>query len=79
MLEDGIALRASDIDIVWINGYGFPRWRGGVMHWADHVGLDAIHATISDFSESQDYWEPAPLLSRLAAEGKSFADFDRAA
>ncbi|MCY4480578.1 MAG: 3-hydroxyacyl-CoA dehydrogenase NAD-binding domain-containing protein [Rhodospirillales bacterium] len=79
VLEDGIALRASDIDIVWINGYGFPRWRGGVMHWADHVGLDAIHDTITGFNESQDYWEPAPLLGRLAAEGKSFADFDRAA
>ncbi|MDD9991312.1 MAG: 3-hydroxyacyl-CoA dehydrogenase NAD-binding domain-containing protein [Rhodospirillales bacterium] len=79
VLEDGIALRASDIDIVWINGYGFPRWRGGVMHWADQVGLDAIHATIAGFNESQDYWEPAPLLGRLAAEGKGFADFDRAA
>ena len=79
VLEDGIALRASDIDIVWINGYGFPRWRGGVMHWADHVGLDAIHTTIAGFNESQDYWEPAPLLSRLAAEGRNFADFDRAA
>ena len=79
VLDDGIALRASDIDIVWINGYGFPRWRGGVMHWADHVGLDAIHAAIERFGESQDYWEPAPLLSRLAAEGKSFADVDRAA
>ena len=79
VLEDGIALRASDIDIVWINGYGFPRWRGGVMHWADHVGLDAIHSTIAGYNESQDYWEPAPLLGQLAAEGKSFADFDRAA
>ena len=79
VLDDGIALRASDIDIVWINGYGFPRWRGGVMRWADHVGLDAIHATVARLNESQDYWEPAPLLSRLAAEGKSFADFDRAA
>ena len=79
VLEDGIALRASDIDIVWINGYGFPRWRGGVMHWADHIGLGDIHATIAGFNESQDYWEPAPLLGRLAAEGKSFADLDRAA
>ena len=49
------------------------------MHWADHVGLDAIHDTIAGFNESQDHWEPAPLLSRLAAEGKSFADVDRAA
>ena len=79
ILEEGIALRASDIDIVWINGYGFPRWRGGVMHWADAVGLEAIHAAIERFSESQDHWESAPLLSRLASEGKGFADVDRTA
>ena len=79
ILDEGIALRASDIDLVWINGYGFPRWRGGVMHWADTVGLDAVHATIARFDESQDHWEPAPLLSRLASEGKGFADLDRAA
>ena len=74
ILDEGIALRASDIDIVWINGYGFPRWRGGVMHWADEIGLDAVHGTIARLDESQDHWEPAPLLSRLAAEGRSFAD-----
>ena len=79
ILDEGIALRASDIDLVWIAGYGFPRWRGGVMHWADAVGLDAVHAAIARFDESQDFWEPAPLLSRLASEGKGFADVDRAA
>ncbi len=79
ILDEGIALRASDIDIVWINGYGFPRWRGGVMHWADEIGLAAVHGAIARLDESQDHWEPAPLLSRLAAEGKSFADLDRAA
>ena len=79
ILDEGIALRASDIDIVWINGYGFPRWRGGIMHWADRVGLDAIHATVARYDESQDYWEPAPLLDRLAAEGRGFGDLDRAA
>ena len=79
ILDEGIALRASDIDIVWINGYGFPRWRGGVMRWADETGLDAVHPAIARLGESQDYWEPAPLLSRLASEGKSFADVDRAA
>ena len=79
ILDEGIALRASDIDIVWINGYGFPRWRGGVMHWADEIGLAAVHGTIARLDESQDHWEPAPLLSRLAAEGRSFADLDRAA
>ena len=79
ILDEGIALRASDIDIVWISGYGFPRWRGGVMHWADEIGLDAVHATIARLDESGDHWEPAPLLSRLAANGGSFADVDRAA
>ena len=79
ILDEGIALRASDIDIVWINGYGFPRWRGGVMRWADEIGLDAVHATIARLGEGQDHWEPAALLSRLASEGKSFADVDRAA
>ena len=79
VLDDGIALRASDIDIVWTHGYGFPRWRGGIMHWADHVGLGAIHAAIERLNKSQDFWEPAPLLSRLAAEGKGFGDLDRAA
>ena len=79
ILDEGIALRASDIDIVWINGYGFPRWRGGVMHWADEIGLAAVHGTIARLDESQDHWEPAPLLSRLAAEGRRFADLDRAA
>ena len=79
ILDEGIALRASDIDIVWIDGYGFPRWRGGVMHWADEIGLAAVHATIARLDESHDHWEPAPLLSRLASEGKGFADVDRAA
>jgi len=79
ILDEGIALRASDIDLVWINGYGFPRWRGGVMHWADAVGLGAVHAAIARLDEIRDFWEPAPLLSRLASEGKGFADVDRAA
>ena len=79
ILDEGIALRASDIDLVWINGYGFPRWRGGVMHWADAVGLDAVHAAIARLDEIQDFWEPAPLLSRLASEGKGFADVGRPA
>ena len=78
ILDEGIALRASDIDIVWINGYGFPRWRGGVMHWADEIGLAAVHGAIARLDASQDHWEPAPLLRRLAAEGKRFADLDRA-
>ena len=78
ILEEGIALRAGDIDVVWVNGYGFPAWRGGVMHWADRVGLGAIRDAVARFGETHDFWEPAPLLGRLADEGRSFADFDAA-
>lgn len=77
VLEDGMALRASDIDLVWINGYAFPAWRGGPMHWADTTGLKTIVDRIKTFAKSHDYWEPAPLLERLAREGKTFADLDR--
>ena len=78
ILEEGIALRASDIDVVWVYGYGFPAWRGGVMHWADRVGLGAIRDAVARFGETHDFWEPAPLLGRLADEGRGFADFDAA-
>ncbi len=77
ILDEGIALRASDIDLVFINGYGFPRWRGGPMHYADTVGLEKVLSTIRSFDEDHDFWTPAPLLERLAAEGKSFADWDK--
>ena len=77
ILEEGIALRASDIDIVYTSGYGFPRWRGGPMFWADTVGLPTILARIQEFQRTLDpqYWQPSPLLARLAAEGKSFAQW----
>ena len=78
ILEEGIALRASDIDVVWVYGYGFPAWRGGVMHWADQVELGVIRDAVGRFSETHDFWEPAPLLGRLADEGRGFADFDAA-
>ncbi|MEQ9490495.1 MAG: 3-hydroxyacyl-CoA dehydrogenase NAD-binding domain-containing protein [Alphaproteobacteria bacterium] len=77
VLEEGIALRASDIDLVFINGYGFPGWRGGPLHWADTVGLAKVLAAIVYFNEGHDFWEPAPLLQRLVQEGKTFADWDR--
>lgn len=77
VLEEGIALRASDIDLVFINGYGFPGWRGGPLHWADTVGLAKILAAIDYFNEGHDFWAPAPLLQRLVQEGKTFADRDR--
>ncbi|MCZ6720472.1 MAG: 3-hydroxyacyl-CoA dehydrogenase NAD-binding domain-containing protein [Proteobacteria bacterium] len=80
ILEEGIALRASDIDVVWINGYGFPRWCGGPMFHADSVGLGKVYEAVCRYHESQGpYWEPAALLKRLAGEGKNFADLDASA
>lgn len=75
ILDEGIALRASDIDVIWMHGYGFPRYRGGPMFWADTVGLDEITATMKRFhAEHGDWMEPSALLARLAAEGKGFKD-----
>ena len=75
ILEDGIAIRPCDIDIVYINGYGFPEVTGGPMFWADQIGLDNILADIKKFEVEYggDIWKPAPLLEKLVAEGKSFA------
>jgi 3-hydroxyacyl-CoA dehydrogenase len=78
ILEEGIALRAVDIDIIYINGYGYPAWRGGPMWYADAVGLKKVYDRVCQFHEEHgELWEPAPLLKRLAEEGKTFADFDR--
>ncbi len=78
ILEEGIALRAVDIDIIYINGYGYPAWRGGPMWYANTVGLKNVYERVSQFhQEHGELWEPAPLLKRLAEEGKTFADFDR--
>lgn len=76
ILEEGIAARPGDIDVIWLNGYNWPAWRGGPMHWADTVGLDAIVRRLeAQAAETGDRTlEPAPLLRRLAAEGKGFAD-----
>lgn len=80
LLDEGIALRASDIDVVWSAGYGFPAYRGGPMFYADTIGLnvvvDAFSRLAAQFGNAYDYWTPAPLLVRLAEQGKSFADFD---
>jgi 3-hydroxyacyl-CoA dehydrogenase len=75
ILEEGIAARPGDIDIIWLNGYNWPAWRGGPMHWADSVGLDVIVRRLEEqAAESGDKaLEPAPLLRRLAAEGKGFS------
>lgn len=78
ILEDGIALRAGDIDIVYVNGYGFPAHRGGPMWYADTIGLRQVYERVSRFAEEHGpLWAPAPLLKTLAAEGRTFADFDR--
>jgi 3-hydroxyacyl-CoA dehydrogenase len=75
ILEEGLALRASDIDVIWMNGYGFPRYRGGPMFWADLVGVKTIYDVMSRLHAEHGEWlEPAPLLKRLADEGKKFGD-----
>ena len=76
ILEEGIALRPSDIDIVWIYGFGFPRYRGGPMFYADTVGVDNVYELMAKLYEQQGEWvKPAPLLEKLAKEGKSFKDY----
>jgi 3-hydroxyacyl-CoA dehydrogenase len=76
ILEEGYALRASDIDIIYLNGYGFPAHHGGPMWYADTVGLKPVCDRVSEFHRQHgEIWRPAPLLKRLADEGKRFADF----
>ena len=78
ILDEGIALRAVDIDIIYLNGYGFPAYRGGPMWYADAVGLDKVHRRISEFHQRHgELWEPAPLLKRLAEEGRTFDEFSK--
>ncbi|HYG91366.1 MAG TPA: 3-hydroxyacyl-CoA dehydrogenase NAD-binding domain-containing protein [Azospirillum sp.] len=76
ILEEGIAARPLDIDVVWIYGYGFPAYRGGPMFWADQVGLRTIHEAVKRYHDTLGgkQWEPSPLLERLALEGKKFSD-----
>jgi 3-hydroxyacyl-CoA dehydrogenase len=74
LLEEGIALRASDIDVVYLTGFGFPVWRGGPMFYADTVGLPQVLKRIEEFQTKHGpgLWTPAPLLRRLAENGKTF-------
>ena len=75
ILEEGVALRASDVDIVWLYGYGFPRYRGGPMFWADLVGVKTIYDVMSRLYDQHGEWlEPAPLLRRLAEAGTRFGE-----
>jgi 3-hydroxyacyl-CoA dehydrogenase len=74
VLEDGIAGRASDIDIVFVNGYGFPAYRGGPMYWAEQIGLDKVLATNELLAEKHGArWQPAELLRRLVASGQGWS------
>ena len=78
ILDEGLALRASDIDVIWMHGYGFPRYRGGPMFWADLVGLRTVYDTMRRLHDEHGEWlEPAPLLKRLAEAGKGFRDFGK--
>ncbi|HKD64648.1 MAG TPA: 3-hydroxyacyl-CoA dehydrogenase NAD-binding domain-containing protein [Candidatus Acidoferrales bacterium] len=78
ILEEGFALRAVDIDIIYLNGYGFPAYRGGPMWYADTVGLKSVYDRVLEFQKQHgEIWQPAPLLRELAEQGKKFADFTR--
>jgi len=75
ILDEGIAIRGSDVDVVWVNGYGWPMYRGGPMYWGDSVGLAEIVDRIKDYADrfGGRHWELSPLLERLAADGGSLA------
>ena len=77
ILEEGIAQRPSDIDVVYVFGYAFPAAKGGPMHYADSVGLKKVYDKICEFRDAygDDYWKPAPLLKKLAEEGSTFAQW----
>jgi 3-hydroxyacyl-CoA dehydrogenase len=79
IVEDGTAQRSSDIDIVYLNGYGFPAWRGGPMFYGDQVGLSEVARSLRQIAAQpnadQSFWTPAPLLARLAEEGKTFSAY----
>ena len=78
ILEEGVALRASDVDVVWCAGYGFPRYRGGPMFYADTIGLKTVHDGILKYRDlfGPMHWQPAPLLARLVSEGRTLGEWD---
>jgi len=78
ILEEGYALRAVDIDMIYLNGYGFPAYRGGPMWYADTVGLKKVYERVCEFREAHgELWEPAPLLKQLAVNHDTFAHFQK--
>ena len=74
ILDEKVAIRASDIDVIWVYGYGWPVYRGGPMFWADQIGLKAVRDKMAELQKATGdaFWTPAPLLKRLADEGKGF-------
>jgi 3-hydroxyacyl-CoA dehydrogenase len=80
ILEEGVALRASDVDVVWCAGYGFPRYRGGPLFHADTIGLKTVHEGILKYRDifGPMHWQPAPLLARLTSEGRTLKEWEAA-
>jgi len=79
VVEEGLVARSADIDVIYLNGYGFPRYRGGPMFYADSVGLSVVHDRVARFhQELGPRWKPAPLLEKLAREGATFRQLDAA-
>ena len=77
ILDEGIALRAAAIDVIWVYGYGWPTYRGGLTYYADQIGLNNIVDNLERLSKQYDDPELEPLLRELAKEEKSFRDFER--
>jgi 3-hydroxyacyl-CoA dehydrogenase len=79
ILSEGIAAAPSDIDVIWCNGYGFPRFRGGPMFYADTLGLPTVVARIRYLARQHGshYWTPAPLMAELAEHGNTFASWHK--
>ncbi len=81
ILEEGVALRPGDLDVVWLTGYGFPAWRGGPMWWADQVGLQEIVKSAGTFAKAHGprWWHVGPLITALASRGQGFDEYYREA
>ncbi|MBL8698029.1 MAG: enoyl-CoA hydratase/isomerase family protein [Alphaproteobacteria bacterium] len=80
LLDEGLAARPGDIDVIYAQGFGFPRWRGGPLHWADAIGVAHVHRRVEAYHDAGDPWlQPAPLLARMAAEGVKFSELERKA
>jgi 3-hydroxyacyl-CoA dehydrogenase len=80
IIDEGIAIRSSDVDIVYVNGYGFPAYKGGPMFWAEQVGFEKVIATMQKLASTHGQrWRPAALLERLAASGKGWSDVEKPA